>query len=120
VWTLDAGFSVTAMMTRDGSLDVVDETDGQFDNGTMTQTIDLERDVYAVAQTLARREHSTVGAVVNRVLRRTLVDNFPPNSTSEEPGSAHLTIDQQTGWPSVRCSQSFTSEDVYGSELDTT
>jgi len=107
-------------MVRGRSLGAVDETDSQSDNDTMTQTIDLESDVYAVAQTLARQEHCTVGAVINRVLRRTLVGTVPPDSASEEPGPSHLTVDPETGWPSVRCSQSFTSEDVYRSELDTT
>jgi hypothetical protein len=80
--------------------------------------IDLESDVYAVAKMLARQEHCTVEAVVNRVLRRTLVGTGPSDSAFEEHVPPHLTIDPATGWPSVKCSQSFTSEEVYRREQD--
>ena len=86
----------------------------------MAQTIDLESDVYAVAELLARQEHCTVGAVVNQVLRRTLVGRAPLDSHPSERTPPHLTIDPETGLPSVTCSQSFTSEDVYRCELDVT
>jgi hypothetical protein len=86
----------------------------------MTQTIDLESDVYAAAESLARQEHSTVGAVVNQVLRRTLAPRVSLDSPPSERIPPHLAIDPQTGWPSVRCDQSFTSEDVYRSEMDLT
>lgn len=86
----------------------------------MTQTIDLESDVYAVAESLARQEHCTVGAVVNQVLRRTLVGTVPVDSPASERTPPHLTIDSETGLPAVKCSQRFTSEDVHRSELDLT
>ena len=86
----------------------------------MAQTIDLENDVYAVAESLARQEHCTVGAVVNQVLRRTLVGPVPLASRAWERTPPHLTIDPETGLPSVKCSQSFTSEDVYRCETDLT
>ena len=79
----------------------------------MIQTIDLESDVYAAAESLARREHCTVGAVVNYVLRRTLVERLPSVSHSAEPLPPHLSIDPDTGLPSVKCCQGFASEDVY-------
>ena len=84
----------------------------------MPQMIDLEVDVYAAAESLARQEHSTVGAVVNQVLRRTLVGTASVNSPSSARSPAHLAIDPEKGFPSVKCSQSFTSEDVYRSEQD--
>ena len=59
------------------------------------------------------KEHSTVGAVVNQVLRRTLVGTVSVNSPSSERSPAHLAFDPEEGFPSVKCSQSFTSEDVY-------
>ena len=86
----------------------------------MIQTINLESDVYAVAESLARQEHCTVGAVVNQVLRRTLVVPVPSDSQPSERTPPHLTIDPDTGLPAVKCSQSFVSEDVYRSELDIT
>jgi len=86
----------------------------------MTQMIDLESDVYAAAESLARRERCTVGSVVNQVLRRTLVGNVPLNSHLSEPIPPHLSIDPETGLPSVRCSRSFTSEDVSRCEMDMT
>ncbi len=86
----------------------------------MSQTIDLEIDVYAAAESLARQERCTVGAVVNQVLRRTLGGTVPLDSPWSERVPPHLTIDTETGLPSVKCSQSFTSEDVFRSELDIT
>ncbi len=68
----------------------------------MAQTIDLESDVYAVAESLARHEHCTVGAVVNQVLRRTLVGPVPLDSQPLERTPPHLTTDPETGLPSVK------------------
>jgi hypothetical protein len=84
----------------------------------MAQTIDLESDVYAVAESLARQEQCTVGAVVNQVLRQTLVGRVPLDSQPPEGVPPHPTIDPETGWPLVKCSQSFTSEDVCRYEMD--
>ena len=86
----------------------------------MLPTIDLESDVYAAAESLARQEHCTVDAVVNQVLRRTLVGRVSLNSQSSERIPPHLTIDPETGLPSVKCNQGFTSEDVYRCETDMT
>jgi hypothetical protein len=74
----------------------------------MSQTIALETDVYAAAESLARQEHCTVGAVVNQVLRRTLAGTVPLDLQSSDRAPPHLTIDPQTGLLSVKCSQRFT------------
>jgi hypothetical protein len=96
----------------------VDGTRARRDNTGMTQTIHLESDVYAVAESLARQEHCTVGAVVNQVLRRTLVGPVRSDSRPSERTPPHLTMDPETGFPLVKCSQPFTSEDVYRCEMD--
>lgn len=88
-------------------------------NGWMAKTIDLESDVYAVAESLARQHHCTVSAVVNQALRQALLSHVPLESRPPEQAPPHLTIDPGTGLPSVKCSQSFTSEDVYRCEMDT-
>jgi hypothetical protein len=83
----------------------------------MVRTIDLESDVYAVAESLARQHHCTVGAVVNQTLRRTLLSRVPLEPQPPEQTPPHLTIDPETGLPSVKCSQPFTSEDVHRREM---
>ena len=59
----------------------------------MAKTIDLESDVYAVAESLARQQHCTVGAVVNQALRRTLLSRVPLEPQPPEQAPPHLTID---------------------------
>jgi hypothetical protein len=88
------------------------------DNVRMAKTIDLESDVYAVAESLARQQHCTVGAVVNQTLRQTLIGRVPLEPEPPEQTPPHLTIDPETGLPSVKCSQTFTSEDVHRCEMD--
>ena len=84
----------------------------------MAKTIDLESDVYAVAESLARQQHCTVGAVVNQTLRQTLFSRVPLEPQPPDQTPSHLTIDLETGLPSVKCSQTFTSEDVHRCEMD--
>lgn len=86
----------------------------------MTQAIDLESDVYSAAESLAREEHRTVGAVVNQVLRRTLVGRVPLDSRAPERFPPDVNIDPETGLPSVKCDRSFASEDVYRIEMEMT
>jgi hypothetical protein len=88
------------------------------DNVRMEKSIDLESDVYTVAESLARQQHCTVSAVVNQSLRQTLLGRVPLESQPPEQTPPHLTIDPETGLPSVRCSQTFTSEDVHRCEMD--
>jgi hypothetical protein len=85
----------------------------------MANTIDLESDVYAVAESLARQQHCTVGAVLNQALRQALLSRVPVDAQPPEQAASHLTIDPGTGLPSVKCSQTFTSEDVHRCEMDT-
>ena len=66
--------------------------------------IDLEIDVYAAAESLARQECCTVGAEGNQVLRRTLVGTVPLDSLSAERAPPHLTIDPKTWLPAVKLS----------------
>ncbi|MHB0959314.1 MAG: hypothetical protein ACYC0X_23415 [Pirellulaceae bacterium] len=85
----------------------------------MAKTIDLESDVYAVAESLARQHHCTVSAVVNQALRQALLSRVPLESQPSEQTPPHLTIDPGTGLPSVKCSRTLTSDDVRRCEMDT-
>ncbi len=87
-------------------------------NMRMAKMIDLESDVYAVAESLAREQHCTVGAVVNQALRRRDSSRVPVDRQPPEQTPPHLTIDPETGLPSLKCSQIFTSEDVHRCEMD--
>jgi len=78
----------------------------------MVQTIDLENDVYAVGESLGRQDDCTVGTEVNRVLRRMLVERIALELQPSERPPPLLTIDPETGLPSVKSSQSFTTEVV--------
>ncbi len=84
----------------------------------MVQSIDLEDDVYAVVESLARQEHCSLDAVVNRVLRRMFADRVALEAQPSERTPPLLTIAPDTGWPSVKCNQSFATEDVYRCETD--
>jgi hypothetical protein len=98
----------------------LDGSGARDDNTFMSQIIPLESDVYAAADSLARREHRTVAEVVNQVLRRTLVGSSPVDFHPPQQPPPHVIIDPQTGLPSVMCDRSFTSEDVYRIEMDMT
>ena len=63
----------------------------------MAKTVDLESDVYAVAESLARQQHCTVGAVVNHALRQTLLSRVPLEPQPPEHTPPHLTIDLERG-----------------------
>ncbi|MHB8970916.1 MAG: hypothetical protein ACYC3X_01210 [Pirellulaceae bacterium] len=55
----------------------------------MVRTIDLESDVYAAAESLARQQHCTVGAVVNQALRQALLSRVPLDSQPPEQAPPH-------------------------------
>jgi hypothetical protein len=74
----------------------------------MRLTINLERDLYAVARSLAQADDSTISQAVNKLLRRALDPAPPPPraASGRKKGDDHLL-------PTVRGERPITSEDVY-------
>ena len=60
---------------------MVDTGTPPHDHGPLRLTIDLEPDLYAVAVSLARAEGCSVGAAVNRLVRRALPSAHPGPSS---------------------------------------
>ncbi len=54
----------------------------------MRTTLDIDDDLLAAAKELARRERSTAGKVVSRLLRRSLTGAPAPTPTSSRPRRA--------------------------------
>jgi len=65
----------------------------------MRLTVNLEEDLYIIARALARAENCSISEAVNRLVRRGLM----PRSHAEK----------KSGFPVVRGTRPFTSEDVY-------
>lgn len=81
----------------------------------MTLTIDLENDLYAAAEAIAKRDRSSIAAVVNHVLREALQPPAESRSVSLPP---HISLDPRTAFPVVQCGRPFTSDDVARIEAD--
>jgi hypothetical protein len=73
-------------------------------------TVNLERDLYAVARSLAREQDCSISAAVNILIRRGLEPPAAPDArragTRRAGGDAHLL-------PVVEGERPFTSEHVY-------
>lgn len=63
-------------------------------------TVSLDDDLYALAKAVAKAQDCSLSAAVNRMLRRTIEERYPP--TEQLEGDV----------PVVRCRGSFTAADV--------
>ena len=81
----------------------------------MRLTVNLDSDLYAVAKALARESDTSVSAAVNLLLRRAL--DRPPHGAGTEHGAGSQALGR-AGLPVVRCDKTFTSEDVYRLDLE--
>jgi hypothetical protein len=73
----------------------------------MRLTINLERDLYAIARSLAQADGSSISQAVNKLLRRALEPTAPP------PRPRARTRSDVDLLPVVKGERPFTSEDVY-------
>jgi len=81
----------------------------------MRLTVNLDSDLYAVAKALARESDASVSAAVNQLIRRAL--ERPLQATSRDGQTATPAVGQ-AGLPVVHCDQTFTSEEVYRIDLE--
>ena len=83
----------------------------------MRLTINLDSDLHAVAKSLARELDCSISKAVNRLLRRGLDQQAPPEPTR---GRRSAVSKGKAGLPSVRCDRTFTSDEVYRLDQETT
>ena len=76
----------------------------------MRMTVNLDKDLYAVAKALARESETSISAAVNELIRRALARSpQAPAGGQQHDG----TRTGKAGLPVVACRRTFTSEDVY-------
>lgn len=72
----------------------------------MRLTINIDDDLYSVAKSLAAAKDHSISQAVNELIRRGLAPQ------------TRATSRKRNGLPVVRCSRTFTSEDVYDIESE--
>lgn len=82
----------------------------------MRLTINLDKDLYAVAKSLAREEDSSLSTAVNVLLRRALER---PATIPAAGGRKRRSPVGRAGLPQVRCERAFSSDDVYRLDSET-